>query len=98
RFSRDWSSDVCSSDLFQGFNLISTLSALENVMLAGQYAGLSGREARARAEKILIDLGLKERMRHRPSELSGGQAQRVAIARALEIGRASCREGGELAE
>jgi putative ABC transport system ATP-binding protein len=69
--------------VFQGFNLIPTLSALENVMLAGQYAGLSGREARTRAEKILTNLGLKERMRHRPFELSGGQAQRVAIARAL---------------
>lgn len=69
--------------IFQGFNLISTLSAIENVMLAGRYAGLSGKEARARAEKILTELGLEERINHRPSELSGGQEQRVAIARAL---------------
>lgn len=69
--------------IFQGFNLISTLSAIENVMLAGRYAGLSGKEARERAEKILTELGLEERMHHRPSELSGGQEQRVAIARAL---------------
>ncbi len=69
--------------VFQGFNLISTLSALENVMLAGRYAGLSGKQARQRAEEVLANLGLKDRMHHRPSELSGGQEQRVAIARAL---------------
>ena len=69
--------------VFQGFNLISTLSAKENVMLAGRYAGLSGKEARERTEKLLSDLGLKDRMNHRPNELSGGQEQKVAIARAL---------------
>jgi putative ABC transport system ATP-binding protein len=69
--------------VFQGFNLIATLSALENVMLAGQYAGLPSKEARSRARKILTDLGLEGRMGHRPNELSGGQEQRVAIARAL---------------
>jgi putative ABC transport system ATP-binding protein len=69
--------------VFQGFNLISTLNAFENVMLAGRYAGLSSKEAREKAEKVLTDLGLKNRMYHRPSELSGGQEQRVAIARAL---------------
>jgi len=69
--------------VFQGFNLIPTLSAKENVMLAGRYAGLSARRARARAEELLREMGLGERMNHRPSELSGGQSQRVAIARAL---------------
>jgi len=69
--------------VFQGFNLIPTLSAKENVMLAGRYAGLSARQARSRAEELLRQMGLGERMNHRPSELSGGQSQRVAIARAL---------------
>jgi len=69
--------------VFQGFNLINTLSAKENVILAGRYAGLSRRKAREKAEKILQDLHLKDRMNHRPNELSGGQQQRVAIARAL---------------
>ncbi len=69
--------------VFQGFNLVSTLNAIENVMLAGRYAGLSAREAREKAEKILTKLGLEGRLYHRPNELSGGQEQRVAIARAL---------------
>jgi len=69
--------------IFQGFNLIATLNSIENVMLAGRYAGLSGREAHRRAKNILTGLGLGERIYHRPSELSGGQEQRVAIARAL---------------
>lgn len=69
--------------VFQGFNLINTLSAKENVVLAGQYAGLSRRKAIEKGEKVLRDLGLGDRMTHRPNELSGGQQQRVAIARAL---------------
>ncbi|MGM0385998.1 MAG: ABC transporter ATP-binding protein [Actinomycetota bacterium] len=69
--------------VFQGFNLLPTLSAVENVALAGEYAGTGRRTATQRAEAVLTELGLAERLRHRPSELSGGEQQRVAVARAL---------------
>lgn len=69
--------------IFQGFNLIPTLSALENVALAAEYAGVSRREALRKADELLELVGLGDRKRHVPSELSGGQQQRVAIARAL---------------
>jgi putative ABC transport system ATP-binding protein len=69
--------------VFQSFNLVPTLSALENVALAGGYAGMSGRAARAAALEALGQVGLADRAGHRPAELSGGQAQRAAIARAL---------------
>lgn len=69
--------------IFQGFNLIPTLSAEENVALSGEYAGMSRGEALSRARELLAEVGLGDRMRHIPSELSGGQQQRVAIARAL---------------
>jgi putative ABC transport system ATP-binding protein len=69
--------------VFQQFNLVPTLTAVENVMLAGEYAGLGRREARERAIARLDMVGLAERATHRPSELSGGEQQRVAIARAL---------------
>lgn len=69
--------------IFQQFNLIPTLTALENVMLPMEFQDVPTNESKKRAEKVLTLVGLKDRIDHRPSELSGGQAQRVAIARAL---------------
>jgi putative ABC transport system ATP-binding protein len=69
--------------IFQTFNLIPSLTAIENVMLAAGYAGKNTRETRQAAEEALSQVGLSDRHRHRPPELSGGQQQRVAIARAL---------------
>jgi putative ABC transport system ATP-binding protein len=69
--------------IFQGFNLIPTLTAKENVMQAGKYGGMSMKERKVRAEELLQLMGLQDRMDHKPNELSGGQQQRVAIARAL---------------
>ncbi len=69
--------------VFQDFNLLSALTALENVELACNLAGVHGRPARQRATDLLTRLGLSERLRFRPDQLSGGEKQRVAIARAL---------------
>lgn len=69
--------------VFQSFNLLPKLTALDNVALPMVYAGVSKAERRARASQLLTELGLGTRLDHMPAELSGGQRQRVAIARAL---------------
>ena len=69
--------------VFQSFNLVPTLTALENVMLAAEYAGIGKAMARRAALDALSWVGLVERQKHRPMELSGGEQQRVALARAL---------------
>jgi putative ABC transport system ATP-binding protein len=69
--------------IFQTFNLLPTLTALENVALPLRLQGLSKKESEGRAAEMLGRVGLKQRTIHRPDELSGGERQRVAIARAL---------------
>ena len=71
--------------VFQTFNLIPRMTALENVMLPLWFQGVAIKEREQRAKEILGKVGLGDRVRHRPSELSGGQRQRVAIARALAV-------------
>ena len=69
--------------IFQSFNLIASMSALENVAFPMRFAGIPPKQRKNRAMELLEQVGLKERARHKPTELSGGQQQRVAIARAL---------------
>jgi len=69
--------------IFQQFNLLPTLSAIENVMLPMEMIEMPEHEAKLRAKELLEMLGLGDRMHHKPNQLSGGQQQRVAIARAL---------------
>jgi putative ABC transport system ATP-binding protein len=69
--------------VFQSYNLLPVLSAVENVEMPLLISGVKSKEARQRANEMLSGLGLGDRLHHRPSELSGGQQQRVSLARAL---------------
>ena len=71
--------------VFQAFNLVPSLTALENVVVPMRAAGLSRRAALGRAERLLARVGLQDRMSHKPGDLSGGQQQRVAVARAIAL-------------
>ncbi|WP_082962484.1 ATP-binding cassette domain-containing protein [Mycobacterium sp. E342] len=71
--------------VFQSFNLVPSLTALENVAVPLWAAGWSRRAARERAEALLTEFGLQDRMTHRPGDLSGGQRERVAVARAIAL-------------
>ncbi len=89
--------DICSKDngylenfrntrigfVFQFFNLLGDFTALENAMFPALIAKVDKNEARDRAEQLLVQTGLKDRLHHKPGELSGGESQRVALARAL---------------
>src|SRR5262245_25040497 len=72
--------------IFQSFNLVSTMTALENVALSMMFADVPKKERDDRAARLLTSVGLGGRQHHRPKELSGGEQQRVAIARALSNG------------
>jgi len=69
--------------IFQSFQLLPRLDALKNVELPLIYGGMSQKQRAARAQEMLVRVGLQDKLHHRPNQLSGGQQQRVAIARAL---------------
>lgn len=69
--------------VFQSFHLIQSLNVIDNVEMPLLYSGMNAKQRRARAEEVLEQVGMSHRMRHMPSQLSGGQCQRVAIARAI---------------
>jgi putative ABC transport system ATP-binding protein len=69
--------------IFQSYNLITSMNALENVAFPMQFTGIAAAERNKRASQLLEQVGLSDRSHHKPSELSGGQQQRVAVARAL---------------
>ncbi|MEO3760446.1 ATP-binding cassette domain-containing protein [Mycobacterium sp. B14F4] len=71
--------------VFQAFNLVPSLTAVENVVVPLRASGLSRRASRKRAEQLLARVGLEDRLHHRPGDLSGGQQQRVAVARAIAL-------------
>jgi putative ABC transport system ATP-binding protein len=86
RMSDDELAEVRNKEIgfvFQTFNLLPRTTALDNVALPMVYAGYSKSERHARAQKVLTDVGLADRMDHKPNQLSGGQRQRVAVGRAL---------------
>ena len=71
--------------VFQFHHLLPEFSALENVMMPAIIAGISPTEAKQKAEEILVEVGLRDRLTHKPGEMSGGEQQRVAVARALTL-------------
>jgi macrolide transport system ATP-binding/permease protein len=88
-FDRDGLAQLRREDfgfVFQSYNLIGTATALENVEVPAVYSGIAPAKRGARAQDLLVSLGLGERLTHRPNQLSGGQQQRVSIARALMNG------------